>query len=237
MSEVDRPLGAGGVTHHMHVIRANDGAGDPAREPAAMSSDLAPIFYAADLRACPDLPEDVIFVGRQWLLTRRGVESMDGRHAIAANHLRDGLAEGRGHVFSLATDPAIDADDLAVAIILGIAMLGQGALSPREALTIRRQAARRRAEAGGARRKATSAPKGVPAVIAPDDINGASTGPGEAAEQPIEPAIEPATKATLAPRPLDPERLAMIEAYTRGVAERRAARAAARAAKRAAAGA
>jgi len=205
-------------------------------------TDLAPLHYGADLRDCPDLPPDVLFVGRQWIVTTLGVESLDGRFSIAARHLRDGLADGRGHVFTLATDPGIDADDLAVALIMAIAMLGEGPLSAREALTIRRQAARRKAEAGGARRKTSGASRPAPAALAPDDAADASTAPAASAPAPSvsEQPTKPATTTTKIMQVIDPEQAAklaerdrLVAEYEAGVRQRRAERAAARAAKRA----
>ncbi len=80
-----------------------------------------PIDYAGNAPKITPRDADIWWVGRRWLVSSDGLESIDGRHSVSPREIQRALLGGTGLPFSMEAE---DADDLATAVLACIAMHG-----------------------------------------------------------------------------------------------------------------
>lgn len=97
------------------------------------------VFYgikAPDPDALSNFPADPLWIGRAWAVTATG-ESLDGKWALPAARLKDGLDLRRSWVWAIGLQDVVDLPDLATALLIGCATHGHY-LTAWEAGVIRR---------------------------------------------------------------------------------------------------
>jgi hypothetical protein len=137
MSERDavstRPLTAHAVEGDVFV---DHGSGDVLMTPEAVLASMEALWRAAGLalrqRSVPAAAAATLWRGRQWVVTQAGLETADGRTAIAAARLAEpwtGAAPLLRHPVDLLAEAWVDVDDYLTAYMVALALHAEHAPS------------------------------------------------------------------------------------------------------------